>query len=416
MQEEKKPEDVEEDLLDEEEDIGADEDIGDFDDADFDDLSWDEYDDESESDDEKSTDDSDKPASTAPAKKSFFSKHFNAIIIIVAVLGGGGFLYKKMGAPQTSPVYETDTSESSGTLDFSEEPQEQFAQIEEQETEEQPGGFLSNPEILDQDQESAAIIDEELPTEDDASLPMPTPINSAANIDVSMEEAIASPDTGVLTPLPDLDETQNQIHLASLDQPLEESTEVAVSIPAEQEILIEPEPELELTLEPAPENAQQQQVPPELYSRLETLEQDFHDSSRDLSQKITDTSNEINKLARTLTRLEKRIAKLADGQDSVPVTTSSQQDAAPQKTPQKPESESYQPPVKKERSASSQDTETTWKLRSAQPGKALISQKGSNDFKTVEVGDTVKGIGRIVSIATEDGKWVVKGTSGQINQ
>lgn len=58
----------------------------------------------------------------------------------------------------------------------------------------------------------------------------------------------------------------------------------------------------------------------------------------------------------------------------------------------------------------------SWVLRSAQPGKALISVEGSNDMRSIEVGDTLRPIGRVTSISPVDGRWVVQGTKGQINQ
>jgi len=57
-----------------------------------------------------------------------------------------------------------------------------------------------------------------------------------------------------------------------------------------------------------------------------------------------------------------------------------------------------------------------WQLRSAQPGKATVSPKGSNDIRSVTVGSTLSGIGRITSISNASGKWVVTGTTGKISQ
>ena len=57
-----------------------------------------------------------------------------------------------------------------------------------------------------------------------------------------------------------------------------------------------------------------------------------------------------------------------------------------------------------------------WVLRSAQPGRAVLAQKETGDFKTVEVGDHVAGLGRIRSIQVENGRWVVRGSSGSVSQ
>lgn len=59
----------------------------------------------------------------------------------------------------------------------------------------------------------------------------------------------------------------------------------------------------------------------------------------------------------------------------------------------------------------------SWVLRSAKPGMAWVSEKGSNEMRTVSVGDTLAGIGKVTSIATDaQGRWVVNGTRGSINQ
>jgi len=61
-------------------------------------------------------------------------------------------------------------------------------------------------------------------------------------------------------------------------------------------------------------------------------------------------------------------------------------------------------------------TSVIWSLKSAQPGKASISADGSRDLKAIEVGSVVSGIGRVTSIDIENGKWIVRGTKGNISQ
>jgi polyhydroxyalkanoate synthesis regulator phasin len=58
-----------------------------------------------------------------------------------------------------------------------------------------------------------------------------------------------------------------------------------------------------------------------------------------------------------------------------------------------------------------------WVLRSAKPGTALVSERGSNEMRTVAVGDTLSGIGKVTAITTDSqGRWVVSGTRGSIKQ
>ncbi len=57
-----------------------------------------------------------------------------------------------------------------------------------------------------------------------------------------------------------------------------------------------------------------------------------------------------------------------------------------------------------------------WELKSAQPDKALISQKGSAVVQSIKVGDTVPGFGKILSVKAENGIWVVTGTEGRLSR
>ena len=57
-----------------------------------------------------------------------------------------------------------------------------------------------------------------------------------------------------------------------------------------------------------------------------------------------------------------------------------------------------------------------WELRAAQPGRAWLSKPGERDMQSVEVGQTISGIGRVTAILYQNGRWAVQGTQGQINQ
>ncbi len=57
-----------------------------------------------------------------------------------------------------------------------------------------------------------------------------------------------------------------------------------------------------------------------------------------------------------------------------------------------------------------------WELRAAQPGKAWISEKGKQDITAVTVGSSVRGLGKVRSILIQDGRWVVIGSDGRVQQ
>lgn len=58
-----------------------------------------------------------------------------------------------------------------------------------------------------------------------------------------------------------------------------------------------------------------------------------------------------------------------------------------------------------------------WVLKSAKPGVAWVALPGSVALKTVAVGDTLAGIGKVKAVAKNSaGRWVVSGTQGNISQ
>lgn len=57
-----------------------------------------------------------------------------------------------------------------------------------------------------------------------------------------------------------------------------------------------------------------------------------------------------------------------------------------------------------------------WVLKSARPGQAMVSKPGDDAVYTVKVGETLAGVGNITSIGQENGRWVVRGTMGQVAQ
>ena len=58
----------------------------------------------------------------------------------------------------------------------------------------------------------------------------------------------------------------------------------------------------------------------------------------------------------------------------------------------------------------------TWELRAASPGQAWVSEKGKTELKQVSIGDKLTGLGTIRSIALQNNRWKVTGTTGAITQ
>lgn len=123
------------------------------------------------------------------------------------------------------------------------------------------------------------------------------------------------------------------------------------------------------------------------------------------------------KISRLEQQLEDKTAALTKAQDQAKQTND--RVAAP--------SVSSAPSVEVERPARVRTTKpapvtasvarVSWELRGAQPGKAMISRKGSSgDVRSVAVGDTVPGLGTIRSIEQTSAGWTVRGTLGQVTQ
>ena len=57
-----------------------------------------------------------------------------------------------------------------------------------------------------------------------------------------------------------------------------------------------------------------------------------------------------------------------------------------------------------------------WTLKGIAQNTAWIAKEGQTDITKVMVGDTVKGLGRIMSIGLENGVWMIRGERGTITQ
>lgn len=109
-------------------------------------------------------------------------------------------------------------------------------------------------------------------------------------------------------------------------------------------------------------------------------------------------NGDVQRLEETIQNLEKKIEDLSKKK----VVAAPKKRTSTKKTPAKRKA----PVVKK----------TNWELRGASPGQAFVAEKGTQNLRTVNVGDSLNGVGRITSIAVEGGQWVVRGTSGRITQ
>jgi hypothetical protein len=151
----------------------------------------------------------------------------------------------------------------------------------------------------------------------------------------------------------------------------------------------------------------------DLEKQLADLQKSLTASEKSLKQAQDDLSKKSEELSKAQADLKSAQKEAKDAAKAAPKAADSSakaDDAA--KADAKPAAA-----VKSTPKAAAPAKRVSWTLRSAKPGMAWVSEKGSNEMRTVSVGDTLPGIGKVTSIATDaQGRWVVNGTRGSINQ
>lgn len=287
----------------------------------------------------------------------------------------------------------------------------------------------------------------------DAAPPMPAPIDSGSEETATLEaqptDALpAETPTDELTPLPG-NQQLAQTELSDLDAPADagnpipmkaeegEIAEAPPEVPAETPPIETPAemnaavnvpadvttPEATLQAAPAADTSltptDAQIVPTEEAPVADTakLEEQFATERSELQTKL-DTAN--SEIATLKTQIEALEGKLADAESTAvaePVEKPAPA-AVKKETPAPILKQTSTPKATKpaEMPAARIVQSTKWQLRSAQPGRAMLSPQGSNEMRSVAIGDTVDGLGRVTSINIENGTWIVRGTKGFVSR
>ncbi len=325
---------------------------------------------------------SENPSAEAPAKKK--SSLFNVIVIAGAVAAGLGVLYWKSSS--TGSKISAPPQVAAANVEPSPAPAEQTAaqQVPAGQSSPEEGGFLNDPKMM----ESLASSDTE--TQDQPQQDAASGADSAANAE--------------LTPLP-APQVQADTADASPQNPATASEQGTAAA----------------SFMKAPPAAEYAQAPAEISAKLDEL--------------IAKTGALEGRMAAVETRLE-AVPEMQSGQSSDLAGIRERLDAlesrmsipaVPLPEPQKADSDSVpetsapavEPaPVVRTKPAGGnvEKTAVRWILKSAQPGQAYISRSGQDDMISVRVGDSVAGIGRVRSVDTENGRWVIEGTEGRISQ
>lgn len=392
----------------------------------------------------------DEGSGDQPASKKKKGGLFNIILIMVVALGGGGFMYLKFGGSPAAPVAPAPL-ESSAEPNVAQMPTSSqipdpvvapaVTQVDQAVTD---GPLLPEPAAPDtllvetEDQSEAALSTQGEPP----TLALSEPVGQQP-VEVASEPPMPSP----ISELPD----------SAASAP----TDFKPSLPSAQDIMLA-KPVSQDFAAPVPEVSGEaaaqalasgdslkavDQKLSVLLARMDSFEgriANLETGLHQMSSKIgggSDSAQMIAGMKDTLTALEDKVNTLAlapvaeppapasvktkalpqlptetdsiEGQAEAPVFVPAQPDRPdPTEVEQAVSSPSQQAVVERPAVTTriSPPKAEGWILRSAQPGTAMVASKVTGDMRSVKVGDSLPGIGKINSIELQNGRWVVKGS------
>jgi hypothetical protein len=184
---------------------------------------------------------------------------------------------------------------------------------------------------------------------------------------------------------------------------------------------VEPAPTLQAS-EPSPQLEAQNTQIESLQSKLATQESQIAESekaAKALEDSLKSKDEEIAALSKKIEELEQKLASA----ERAPASASEKAASAPKAAKQPAAPAAEKPAAKKAAAPAPQQAKapaaapvkvTSWELKAAQPGKAVLASRSTGDTRNVSVGDTVDGLGKITAISNETGRWTVRGTKGQV--
>ncbi len=153
-------------------------------------------------------------------------------------------------------------------------------------------------------------------------------------------------------------------------------------------------------------------VDPELVKKMDQILSRMDKLEGDIDTLKQEKSPDIGELEQNISLLKEEMSSIK----------SANKEESPQQkksvTPKKTSSAPAQKAAKAPKAVSPKKTASPvqWELRAAQPGRAWVSKSGERDMQSVEVGQSLAGIGTISAISYQNGRWLVQGSTGQIRQ
>lgn len=185
-----------------------------------------------------------------------------------------------------------------------------------------------------------------------------------------------------------------------------------------------------------------------LQKKLDAQQAQAKQSANDLKSSLEQKNEEISSLQKSVKALEKELSAARSAAAKSAEAVKAAKQAPPLMAPEPDEPEQVEPEQEiasekvpaSEKPASSASSRTSkqddmakapakdlipqakpapvkaaaWELKGASPGKAVLWSKTTGDTRNVAVGDTVQGLGKITTIARENGRWTVRGTQGTV--
>lgn len=372
------------------------------------------------------------------------SKRLNMMIIGGAMVVGVGIMYVKATggshAPVAVPAAQTaaaDPGMPPTRMDviYGKTPAMEKFRQETQEKSLPSPGFMNDPSALDkiadvrnqvdlQDDGSAPPAGANTPHEIEGTPPMPSPI-APAEIASQTPNVPAPPpaDMGQQQPAPGVNMPQADALLKTPQAPGDAALPVPVAQPVPEAAPVVADetsatPAAEVSAGWASDGAMRSAPAPEQAAAPDPS----------IAAKLDDINGKLNVLETRLAAIEKgtvskdEVSSLADAIDTVKAqigTSSAPVAAASDAAEPAPVRHKASRSARKSRPAASDAAyvpPVAWVLKSAQPNMALVSPRGSQELRTVSVGDSLPGVGRITGIFMDGGRWAVQGTTGRISQ
>lgn len=156
----------------------------------------------------------------------------------------------------------------------------------------------------------------------------------------------------------------------------------------------------------------------ELFKRMEQIENDIGTVKNSKQADTQELEQTVASLKAEIAELKNRPAPVTSEpvRSKKPVVVEESQDEASVDEAPKPVVKKAAKPKVAKKPAATASANGRWELRAAQPGRAWVSKPGERDMQSVEIGQSLAGIGRVTAILYQNGRWTVQGTSGQINQ